>query len=138
MEAGISASASQLGKSITIRGELSGAEDMYLDGQLEGSIQLRGKSLTIGPNGRIRANISAGSVTVSGSVDGNLEASERADLRKTAVVNGDIQTRRIAIEDGAYFKGKLEILAEGKSQGGDPGMLASAASSASRSPETGK
>jgi cytoskeletal protein CcmA (bactofilin family) len=137
METGVLASTSQLGKSISIRGELSGAEDMYLDGQLEGSIQLRGKSLTIGPNGRIRANISAGSVSVSGSVDGNLEVSERADLRKSAVVNGDIQTRRIAIEDGAYFKGKLEIVVEGKSQAGAAGILASAAS-LPRSTETGK
>jgi len=116
-----------LGRSVFIRGELSGSEDIFVDGQVEGTIQLSGNSLTIGPNGRIRANITAKNVTVNGSVDGNIEAGERTDLRKTAVVKGDVRTRRIAIEEGAFFTGKLEILGDSKPQIG-PGVVAAAAS----------
>lgn len=103
-----------IGKSVTIKGELSGSEDIYLDGQIEGTIQLAGNSVTVGPNGRVKANITAKNLTVGGTLDGNVHASERTELRKTAVVNGDVQTRRIAIEEGAYFKGKLEILTDAK------------------------
>jgi cytoskeletal protein CcmA (bactofilin family) len=117
-----------LGRSVFIRGELSGSEDIYVDGQVEGNIQLSGNSLTVGPNGRIRANITAKNVTVSGSVDGNIDAGERTDMRKSAVVKGDVRTRRIAIEEGAYFTGKLEILGENKVQPG-VGAVAAAASS---------
>jgi cytoskeletal protein CcmA (bactofilin family) len=118
-----------IGRSVFIRGELSGSEDIYVDGQVEGNIQLSGNSLTVGPNGRIRANITAKNVMVSGSVEGNIEAGERTDMRKSAVVKGDVRTRRIAIEEGAYFTGKLEILAEAKPQA-SPGAVAAAASSA--------
>jgi cytoskeletal protein CcmA (bactofilin family) len=105
-----------IGKSITIKGELSGSEDVYVDGELEGSIQVTGNSLTIGPNAKVRGNVSAKNVTVGGSLDGNIQAGERAEFRKSAIVNGDVQTKRIAIEEGAYFKGKLEIVPEAKSQ----------------------
>ena len=114
-----------IGKSVSIKGEISGSEDVYVDGQLEGKIDLVGNSLTVGPNGRVHANIVAKTVTVAGTLDGNIQASERTELRKTAVVNGDVQTRRIAIEEGAYFKGRLEILAESK---GSSGVAAVAAS----------
>lgn len=103
-----------IGKSVRIKGELSGSEDIYLDGEVEGSIQLSGNSITVGPNGRVRADVSARNVIVSGSLDGNIQASERTEFRKSATVSGDVQTRRIAIEDGAYFKGKLEILPDAK------------------------
>lgn len=103
-----------IGKSVTIKGELSGSEDIYVDGQVEGTIQLSGNSVTVGPNGRVKADITAKNLTVGGTLDGNVHASERTELRKTAVVNGDVQTRRIAIEEGAYFKGKLEILTDVK------------------------
>jgi cytoskeletal protein CcmA (bactofilin family) len=118
-----------VGKSISIKGELSGSEDIYVDGQVDGSIQMSGNSLTIGPNGRVHANVSAKNVTVGGALDGNIQASERTELRKTAVVNGDVQTKRIAIEEGAYFKGKLEILPEAKGQPG-PGTSAMGAAAA--------
>ena len=121
-----------IGKSVVIRGELSGSEDIFVDGQVEGSIQLSGNSLTIGPNGRIRADITAKNVTVSGSLDGNIVAGERTDLRKTAVVKGDVRTRRIAIEEGAYFTGKLEILGESKPQSGTGAVAAAAAATPSR------
>ncbi|HKW19395.1 MAG TPA: polymer-forming cytoskeletal protein [Terriglobales bacterium] len=119
----------QIGKSVSIRGDISGSEDIYLDGQVEGSIELNGNSLTIGPNGRVRANITAKNVTVSGSIEGNIQVTERTEMRKTAVVTGDVQTRRIAIEEGAYFKGKLEILSDSKAQS-ISGATAAAASAA--------
>ena len=76
---------------------------------VEGSISLRGQSLTIGPNGRVRANIEARNVIVHGRVDGNIIASDRVDLRKSASLTGDISTARVAIEDGAFFKGSIDI-----------------------------
>jgi cytoskeletal protein CcmA (bactofilin family) len=98
-----------IGKSVVVKGELSGSEDLYVDGEVEGSISLRGQSLTIGPNGRVRANVEARNVIVHGQVDGNLRASDRVDLRKSASLTGDISTARISIEDGAYFKGTIDI-----------------------------
>jgi cytoskeletal protein CcmA (bactofilin family) len=98
-----------IGKSVVVRGELSGSEDLYVDGEVEGSISLRGQSLTIGPNGRVRANLEARNVIVHGRVDGNVTASDRVDLRKSASLTGDISTARVAIEDGAYFKGTIDI-----------------------------
>ena len=98
-----------IGKSVVIKGELSGSEDLYVDGQVEGSIELQGNSLTIGPNGQVRANVNAKSVIVQGKIDGNIRSSERTELRKTAVATGDIVTERVAIEEGAFFKGKVDI-----------------------------
>ena len=98
-----------IGKSVVVRGELSGSEDLYVDGSVEGSISLRGQSLTIGPNGQVRANLEARNVIVHGKVDGNITASDRVDLRKSASLTGDISTARVAIEDGAYFKGTIDI-----------------------------
>lgn len=98
-----------IGKSVVVKGELSGSEDLYLDGEVEGSIELRNHSLTIGPNGRVRANVYAKDVVIQGKVDGNVRGSERVELRKTAVLAGDISTQRIVIEDGAYFKGSIDI-----------------------------
>lgn len=110
MSTSVSGEFAHIGRSVFIKGELSGSEDIYVDGQVEGNIQLSGNNLTIGPNGRVKANISAKNVTVGGTLDGNITASERTELRKTAVTNGDVQTKRIAIEEGAFFKGKLEIV----------------------------
>jgi cytoskeletal protein CcmA (bactofilin family) len=76
---------------------------------VEGSITLRGQSLTVGPNGRVRANIEARNVILHGQVDGNITASDRVELRKSASLKGDIATARIAIDDGAYFKGTIDI-----------------------------
>jgi len=98
-----------IGKSVVVKGELSGSEDLYVDGHVEGSITLRGQSLTIGPNGRVRANIEARNVILHGQVDGNVTATDRVELRKSASLKGDIATARIAIDDGAYFKGTIDI-----------------------------
>src|SRR5260370_5143144 len=99
----------QIGKSVFIKGELSGSEDLYLDGQVEGSIALKGNSLTVGPNGQVKASVDAKGVVIPGKLDGNIQASERVELRKSAVVNGDISTQRISIEEGAFLKGKVDI-----------------------------
>jgi cytoskeletal protein CcmA (bactofilin family) len=101
-----------IGKSVVIKGELSGSEDLYIDGQVSGSIELRGNSLTIGPNGQVQANINARGVIVQGKLEGNVQASDRLELRKSAVMMGDVVTQRIAIEDGAYLKGKVDIQKE--------------------------
>jgi cytoskeletal protein CcmA (bactofilin family) len=103
------ADVAHIGKSVIIKGELSGSEDLYLDGEVEGSIELRGHSLVIGPNGRIRANVHAKDIVVHGKVDGNLRATEKVELKKSALLNGDIFTQRIVIEDGAFFKGAIDI-----------------------------
>lgn len=105
-----------IGKSVVIKGDVSGSEDLYVDGQVEGSIDLRNHSLTVGPNGTVKANVNAKSVIIQGKVDGSVSASDRLDLRKSAVVTGDVTTQRIAIEEGAFLKGKVDIQKEsGKS-----------------------
>src|SRR6476646_3691885 len=96
-----------IGKSVIIKGELSGSEDLYIDGQVEGTIELRNNSLTIGPNGQVKADVNAKGVTIQGKLEGNINASDRLELRKSAITVGDISTQRITIEDGAYFKGKV-------------------------------
>lgn len=100
-----------IGKSVSIKGELSGSEDLYLDGEVEGQVELPGHTLIIGPNGRVRARLQAREIIVHGGIIGGIRAAERVELKKSAVVTGDIGTRRIAVEEGAYFKGKLETLA---------------------------
>src|SRR5262245_47994143 len=122
-------------KTILVKGEIAGEEYVYVDGQVEGSVQLLGNSLTIGPNGRVHASVAAKSVTVGGSLEGNIQASERTEMRKSAVVNGDVQTRRIAIEEGAFFKGKLEILSDAK-PATSGGMSTAAAAASAPNPKT--
>ncbi len=101
-----------IGKSVVIRGEVSGSEDLFLDGQVEGSIELQGNRLTIGPNGRVKANINARSAIVQGRLEGNIHASDRVDLKHSAIMLGDIATQRISIEEGAYYKGGVDIQRE--------------------------
>ncbi|MFZ0285217.1 MAG: polymer-forming cytoskeletal protein [Terriglobales bacterium] len=101
-----------IGKSVIIKGELSGSEDLFVDGVVEGTIELRNNNLIIGPNGKVKANIHAKGVVVQGKLDGDIRASQRAELRKSAVAVGDVFTQRIAIEEGAYFKGKVDIQQE--------------------------
>ena len=101
-----------IGKSVVIKGEVSGSEDLYFDGKVEGSIDLRNHSVTVGPSGNVKAGITAKSIMIQGKVDGSLTASDRLDLRKSAVVTGDVTTQRIAIEEGAFLKGKVDIQKE--------------------------
>lgn len=114
MSAPLSVDLAQIGKSVVIKGELSGSEDLYVDGQVEGSIALKGNSLTVGPHGQIKASVEAKGVIVQGKLEGNITASDRVELRKTAIVTGDVSTQRISIEEGAYLKGKVDI--QGKAE----------------------
>jgi cytoskeletal protein CcmA (bactofilin family) len=109
-----------IGRSVVIKGELSGSEDLYVDGTVEGTIQLVNNNLIIGPNGHVHAEVNAKGVVVQGKLEGNIRASERAELRKSAVIVGDIVTQRIAMEDGAYFKGKVEVQKEASPSKGNP------------------
>lgn len=112
MDAPQTGDAANIGKSVVIKGELSGSEDLYVDGNVEGNIELRNHSLTVGPNGNVKANVSAKSVVIQGKLDGSVNASDRVELRKSAVVTGDVTTQRIAIEEGAFLKGKIDIQKE--------------------------
>lgn len=116
-----------IGKSVIIKGELSGSEDLYLDGEVEGTIELRGHNLAIGPNGRVRAQINARDVIIEGKVDGNVYGADRVSLRKSAILAGDITTQRVVIEEGAYFKGRVDIHKEAAKTGTEPRELAQTA-----------
>lgn len=98
-----------IGKSVQIKGELTGSEDLYLDGSIEGTVDLRDHSLIIGPNGKIKASISSRDLVVHGRVEGNVTATGRVELRKSCTLIGDVSTQRIVIEDGAFFKGAIDI-----------------------------
>lgn len=98
-----------IGKSVVIRGELTGNEDLYLDGEVEGNINLRDHKLVIGPNARIKAAITARDVIVHGRVEGNISGSERVELKRACTLIGDVSTHRVAIEDGAFFKGAIDV-----------------------------
>jgi cytoskeletal protein CcmA (bactofilin family) len=101
-----------IGKSFVIKGELSCNEDLYIDGQVEGTIDPKGNRLTIGPNGRVKANVTACTVVVQGKLEGNIQASDRVDLKQSAVVMADIATQHISIDEGVYFKGSINVQKE--------------------------
>ena len=101
-----------IGKSLVIKGELSCSEELYVDGEVEGVIDPIGNRLTIGPNGRVKANVSASAVIVQGRLEGNIQVTDRVDLKQSAVVTGDIAAQRISIDEGAYFKGRVNIKVE--------------------------
>jgi cytoskeletal protein CcmA (bactofilin family) len=99
-----------VGKAVVVKGEIHSREDLYIDGEIQGTVELMESKLTIGPNGRIQASVRAREVVVFGNVQGNVEALEKIDIRKDAKLVGDIRTARIVIEDGAYFKGSIDII----------------------------
>jgi len=98
-----------IGKSVIIKGELSGSEDLTIEGQVEGKIELRQNVLTIGPNGKIKAQVTAKTVVVEGQVQGNISATERVDIRDNGTVDGDLVAPRVAIADGAHFRGAIDM-----------------------------
>src|SRR4051812_34595864 len=102
-----------IGKSVVIKGELNGSEDLTIEGQVEGTIQLREHVLTIGPNGRIKAQVFAKAVIVLGQVSGNVTASEKVDIRDNGSVDGDIVSPRVAIAEGAHFRGSVDMQRKG-------------------------
>jgi cytoskeletal protein CcmA (bactofilin family) len=98
-----------IGKSVVIKGELNGSEDLTIEGHVEGTIQLRDHVLTIGPNGRIKAQIFAKAVIVLGVVTGNVTTSDKVDIRDNGSVDGDIVSPRVAIAEGAHFRGGVDM-----------------------------
>jgi cytoskeletal protein CcmA (bactofilin family) len=98
-----------IGRTITIKGEIRGEEDLFIDGQMEGRLDLGGNRLVVGPNGKVRATIGAREVDVHGTVEGNVDAAERIILRKNSKLVGDLKMASVVIEDGAYFKGSIDI-----------------------------
>ena len=100
-----------IGKSVIIRGELSGEEDLFMDGDIEGTITLKANRLTVGPNARVLADIDVRDIVVFGKVTGNVRASGRIELRETAAVSGDIFASRLSIEENATIQGRVELTA---------------------------
>jgi cytoskeletal protein CcmA (bactofilin family) len=99
-----------IGKAVKIIGQIHSKEDLYIDGDVEGTVEAPDHKLTVGPNGTVHATIKAREVVALGGIQGNVEAAERIDIRKDAKLVGDIRTARIVIEDGAYFKGSIDIV----------------------------
>jgi cytoskeletal protein CcmA (bactofilin family) len=107
-----------IGKSLVVKGEVSGSESLFIDGKVEGAINLPGNRVTVGRNGQVAANITAREVVVLGKVRGNISASDRVDIRSEGSLTGDVAAARISIEDGAYFKGGIDIRKPGDTRNG--------------------
>jgi cytoskeletal protein CcmA (bactofilin family) len=119
-----------IGKSLVIKGEVTGSESLYIDGRVEGSINLAGNRVTVGRNGVVAANINAREIVVLGKVRGNLTASDRVDIRSDGSLTGDVVAARISIEDGAFFKGGIDIR-----KGAQPGQKEEAKSASAAAAE---
>jgi cytoskeletal protein CcmA (bactofilin family) len=107
-----------IGKSIVVKGELSGSEDLYVEGRVEGKIELRNNSLTVGPNGNIKAEVVAKAVVVQGKLNGTVTASDRVVLQNSAEVTGDVISQHVAIEEGALLHGKVDVQSPAGKTGG--------------------
>ena len=114
-----------IGRSVVIKGELDGSEDLTIEGHVEGKIELRDHTLTVGPNGRIKAQVFAKAVIVLGELVGNINASEKVDIRDNGSVDGDIVAPRVAIAEGAHFRGSIDMQRKGQAAG-TPGVPAMA------------
>jgi cytoskeletal protein CcmA (bactofilin family) len=106
---GLEKTAVNIGKSVVIKGELNGSEDLTIEGQVEGKIELRQNVLTIGPNARIKAQVFAKSVIILGEITGNVAATDKVDIRDNGSVDGDIAAPRVAIAEGAHFRGSIDM-----------------------------
>ncbi len=114
---GLEKTAVNIGKSVVIKGELNGSEDLTIEGQVEGKIELRQNVLTIGANARIKAQVFAKAVIILGEVTGNVTASEKVDIRDNGSVDGDIAAPRVAIAEGAHFRGSIDMQRAGAAAG---------------------
>ena len=121
-----------IGKSLVIKGEVTGSESLYIDGRVEGSINLSGNRVTVGRNGVVSANINAREIVVLGKVRGNLTASDRVDIRSDGSLTGDVVAARISIEDGAFFKGGIDIRKAGQKPNGEEVKAAAESATAAR------
>ncbi|MGH9480276.1 MAG: bactofilin family protein [Terriglobales bacterium] len=98
-----------LSKTILLKGSITGNEDLFVDGKLEGSVELPNNSLTVGVNGHVQANVNAREVVILGKLNGNVTAADRVEIRAQGALTGDVSAARISIEDGAFFKGGIDI-----------------------------
>lgn len=103
-----------IGKSLVVKGEVTGSESLFVDGKVEGAINLSGNRVTVGRNGQVSANITAREIVILGKVRGNVNASDRLDIRSEGSLTGDVIAQRISIEDGAFFKGGIDIRKPGQ------------------------
>lgn len=108
-EATVRGGSAALGKNVTVKGQIFAREDLTIDGEVEGTIECHEHRLTIGPNARVQAGLKAREIIIHGSIQGNVDATDKIDIKKEAKLVGDIKTSRIVIEDGAYFKGSIDI-----------------------------
>lgn len=123
-----------IGKNVTITGQIFSREDIIIDGEMEGTVEAAENKLTVGPNGKVKAGIHAREVVIIGSVQGNVEATERVDIRKDARLLGDIRTARIVIEDGAVFKGSIDIVKSEPKVAPKPAVVPTPSSAAAAAP----
>jgi len=129
-----------LGKSVTVKGQIVSREDLTIDGEVEGTIELTEHRLTVGPNGKVTANIKAREIVVLGTVNGNMDVTDKIDIRREAKLIGDIRSARVVIEDGAFFKGSIDIVKSDQPKPAapkpQPAAQAQAAAAAQTAPPT--
>lgn len=119
-EASVRSGSAALGKNVTVKGQIFAREDLTIDGEVEGTVECHDHRLTIGPNARVQAGLKAREIVIHGSIQGNVEAADKIDIKKEAKLVGDIKTSRIVIEDGAYFKGSIDISKSASGPKGQP------------------
>lgn len=125
-----------LGKNVTVKGQIFAREDLTIDGEVEGTVECHEHRLTIGPNARVQASLKAREIIIQGSIQGNVDATDKIDIKKEAKLVGDIKTSRIVIEDGAYFKGSIDISKATSRPVSQPAASVSSAPSSSSSAPT--
>lgn len=126
-----------IGKSLVIKGEVTGSESLFIDGRVEGSIHLPGNRVTVGRNGVIAANITAREAVILGKVCGNVMATDRVDIRNEGSLTGDVIAQRISIEDGAFFKGGIDIRKPNATEKPQAAEASAAAASSEKAPARG-
>ena len=129
--------AATIGKAVKVVGQIFSREDLYVDGEVEGTVEALEHKLTIGPNGTVKATVKAREVVALGNIQGNVEAADKIEIRKDAKLTGDIRTARIIIEDGAYFKGSIDIVKPEPAKAAKASGPAAQAAPASGAPAVG-
>jgi cytoskeletal protein CcmA (bactofilin family) len=132
----VTSGSASIGKAVMVKGQIYSREDLYIDGEVEGNVELAEHRLTVGPNGKVKAGIKAREIVALGNIQGNVEATDKVEIRKDARLIGDIKTARIVIEDGAYFKGGIDIIRnDGKQQNAPAAKAASQAATPPPQPQ---
>ncbi len=134
-ESAVRGGSAALGKNVTVKGQIFAREDLTIDGEVEGTVECHEHRLTIGPNARVQAGLKAREIIIQGSIHGNVDATDKIDIKKEAKLVGDIKTSRIVIEDGAYFKGSIDISKpNAAAKPGQPGAVSPASQQQSPQP----